>query len=114
MLFIIPFSKYSYMTGVDVHSSLLVEMLSTVVGAPVITEAAEFLTSLPRDMLTVRHSLLGAMDEHGLHQNGTEVDCAVCKTDLWLSAVVSRAAPGEAACPEHAADLPGSPAGKVS
>ena len=48
-----------------------------------------------------------------MHQNGTEVDCAVCKTDLWLSAVVSRTAPGEAACPEHAAELPGASADKV-
>ena len=49
-----------------------------------------------------------------MHLNGTEVDCAVCKTDLWLSAVVSCGAPGEAACPEHAADLPGAPADKAS
>jgi hypothetical protein len=49
-----------------------------------------------------------------MHLNGTEVDCAVCKTDLWLSAVVSSAAPGEAACPEHAAELPGAPADKVT
>ncbi len=48
-----------------------------------------------------------------MHLNGTEVDCTVCKTDLWLSAVVSRAAPPEAACPEHAASLPGAPAEKV-
>ena len=57
--------------------------------------------------------IAGAVDEHGLHLNGTEVDCTVCKTDLWLSAVVSRAVPAEAACPEHAASLPGSPADKV-
>ena len=49
-----------------------------------------------------------------MHLNGTEVDCALCKTDLWLSMVVSRAAPGEAACPEHAAKLPGTAADKVS
>ena len=49
-----------------------------------------------------------------MHLNGTEVDCTVCKTDLWLSAVVSRAAAPEAACPEHAASLPGAPAEKVS
>lgn len=36
------------------------------------------------------------------------MDCCRCKTDLWLSAVISSAAPdGEAACPEHAAALPG-------
>ena len=37
------------------------------------------------------------------------MDCSLCKTDLWLSAVVSRAAPGEAACLEHSAALPGTP-----
>jgi hypothetical protein len=32
--------------------------------------------------------------------------CSVCCADLWLSAVVSSAAPGQAVCPEHAALLP--------
>ena len=41
------------------------------------------------------------------------MDCSACKTDLWLSAVVSRAAPGIAVCPEHAATLPGSPQDKT-
>lgn len=32
--------------------------------------------------------------------------CSVCCADLWLSAVTSSAAPGQAVCPEHAALLP--------
>lgn len=31
--------------------------------------------------------------------------CQHCKTDLWLSAIVSPSAPGRAVCPEHAAAL---------
>ena len=31
--------------------------------------------------------------------------CGVCSADLWLSAVVSSAAPGQAVCPEHALAL---------
>lgn len=37
-------------------------------------------------------------DTAGLH-------CQQCCTDLWLSAVVSTSAPGQAVCPEHAAAL---------
>lgn len=50
---------------------------------------------------------------HGLFTNTADVDCSVCKTDLWLSAVVSRAAPGEAVCPAHAATLLGCPEEKA-
>jgi hypothetical protein len=32
-------------------------------------------------------------------------DCAECKCDLWLAAVVSPSVPGIAVCPEHAASL---------
>lgn len=35
--------------------------------------------------------------------------CGVCCTDLWLSAVVSSEAPGQAVCPEHAAALSAAP-----
>ena len=49
------------------------------------------------------------MGPDGCHTDTTEVDCEVCKTDLWLSAVVTPLAPGRAACPEHAASLPGPP-----
>lgn len=41
----------------------------------------------------------------GLHVNTHDTDCAHCKCDLFLSAVVSSEAPGVAVCPEHAADL---------
>jgi hypothetical protein len=37
-----------------------------------------------------------------VHINTADVDCAVCSTDLWLTAVVSPSAPGVAVCPEHA------------
>lgn len=49
----------------------------------------------------------GAKGADGCHTDTTDVDCEVCKTDLWLSAVCSAAAPGRAVCPEHAAHLPG-------
>jgi hypothetical protein len=39
--------------------------------------------------------------------------CSVCCADLWLSAVTSSAAPGQAVCPEHAALLP-APAGSCT
>lgn len=38
----------------------------------------------------------------GAYSNTENVDCAHCKCDLFLSAVVSPAAPDVAACPEHA------------
>lgn len=43
-----------------------------------------------------------AKDAAGVHTNTADVDCAHCNADLWLSAVVSPAAPGVAVCPEHA------------
>jgi len=49
----------------------------------------------------------GARSADGCHTDTTDVDCEVCKTDLWLSAVCTPAAPGRAVCPEHAAHLPG-------
>ncbi len=49
----------------------------------------------------------GALSPEGGFTDTTDVDCEVCKTDLWLSAVVSPLAPGRAVCPEHAAHLPG-------
>ena len=44
----------------------------------------------------------GAKDRQGVHTNTADCDCAHCSGDLWLSAVVSPAAPGVAVCPEHA------------
>ena len=41
-------------------------------------------------------------DAAGVHTNTADCDCAHCSGDLWLSAVVSPAAPGVAVCPEHA------------
>lgn len=41
-------------------------------------------------------------DAQGVHANTADCDCARCSGDLWLSAVVSPAAPGVAVCPEHA------------
>ena len=41
-------------------------------------------------------------DRQGVHVNTADCDCAHCAADLWLSAVVSPAAPGVAVCPEHA------------
>lgn len=55
----------------------------------------------------------GAKDSRGCHTDTTDVDCELCKTDLWLSAVVSVSAPGRAVCPEHASVLPGLPNNRV-
>ena len=44
----------------------------------------------------------GSKDAAGVHLNTADCDCAQCNGDLWLSAVVSPAAPGVAVCPEHA------------
>ena len=41
----------------------------------------------------------------GVHINTADADCLACNCDLWLCAVVSGAAPGVAACTEHAAAL---------
>lgn len=39
--------------------------------------------------------------EQRLHSAPPASCCQVCRTDLWLSAVTSSAAPGQAVCPEH-------------
>lgn len=44
-------------------------------------------------------------DAAGVHVNTADCDCAQCSCDLWLSAVVSPAAPGVSMCPEHAEAL---------
>lgn len=44
-------------------------------------------------------------DASGAPINTAEADCQVCKCDLFLSAVVSPLAPGQAVCPEHACQL---------
>ncbi|PNH12084.1 putative lysine-specific demethylase JMJ14 [Tetrabaena socialis] len=46
-----------------------------------------------------------AKDETGVHTCTSDVDCVVCKCDLYLSAVISPDRPGAATCPEHAAKL---------
>ena len=48
-----------------------------------------------------------------MHINTEDTDCCTCKGDLFLSAVVSPAAPGRAACPEHAAALDAPPGSLV-
>lgn len=52
------------------------------------------------------HGNLCAKDDQGLHTNTFDVDCDVCKADLYLSSVISRQAPGRAVCPEHTSYLP--------
>lgn len=47
----------------------------------------------------------GAVDENGVYTDTEDVDCAICKCDMWLYAVVSPACPGKAACTEHANQL---------
>lgn len=48
-------------------------------------------------------------DSKGVYTNTHDVDCAVCKCDLHLSAVVALDKPGLAVCPEHAAQLGAAP-----
>ena len=40
-----------------------------------------------------------------MYTDTEDVDCAICKCDMWLYAVVSPACPGKAACTEHANQL---------
>ena len=47
----------------------------------------------------------GAVDEQGMYIDTEDIDCLVCKCDMWLYAVVSPSCPGQAACPEHAQHL---------
>lgn len=49
--------------------------------------------------------LAPAKDASGVYTCTCDVDCAVCKCDLYLAAVVSADRPGVATCPEHAAAL---------
>jgi hypothetical protein len=63
-------------------------------------------------LYTQEHLMQGdacCQDAAGTHTNTADTDCAVCRADLWLSAVVSPDAPGRAVCPEHAAQLGPSP-----
>ena len=48
----------------------------------------------------------GEVDVGGVHTNTEDIDCLECKCDLWMSAVISKQCPGQAACPEHASRLP--------
>lgn len=55
----------------------------------------------------------GAVDKDGVHINTDDVDCAICKGDLYLTSIVSRECPGVATCPEHASALPANDNSKV-
>ncbi|KAJ9508665.1 hypothetical protein QJQ45_027958, partial [Haematococcus lacustris] len=59
-----------------------------------------------RPMTLVDHA---EQDGQGLHTSTADCACLVCRCDLFISAVVSPAAPGLCACPEHAAALGASP-----
>ena len=48
----------------------------------------------------------GAVDENGMYTDTEDIDCLICKCDMWLYAVVSPSCPGQAACTEHAHQLP--------
>ena len=50
-------------------------------------------------------AITGAVDDKGVYTDTEDVDCAVCKCDMWLCAVVSTACPGKAVCTEHATQL---------
>lgn len=47
----------------------------------------------------------GAVDEQGMYTDTEDIDCLVCKCDMWLYAVVSPSCPDQAACTEHAQHL---------
>ncbi|DBA81611.1 TPA: hypothetical protein ACH3X1_007371 [Trebouxia sp. C0004] len=47
----------------------------------------------------------GAVDEKGMYTDTEDIDCLICKCDMWLYAVVSPSCPGKAACTEHAQQL---------
>lgn len=57
--------------------------------------------------------IAGAVDRDGVHTNTDDVDCVICKGDLYLTSVVSRECPGIATCPEHAKALPSTNKSKV-
>ncbi len=50
-------------------------------------------------------SAAGAVDENGMYTDTEDIDCLICKCDMWLYAVVSPSCPGKAACTEHAHQL---------
>ncbi|KAF6260724.1 JmjC-domain-containing protein [Scenedesmus sp. NREL 46B-D3] len=52
----------------------------------------------------------GLPDAAGCHTDTAGCVCEACRCDLWLSAVVSSAAPGRTVCAEHAAALAAPPA----
>ncbi|KAL0051456.1 hypothetical protein WJX82_007798 [Trebouxia sp. C0006] len=47
----------------------------------------------------------GAVDENGMYTDTEDIDCLICKCDMWLYAVVAPSCPGKAACTEHAQQL---------
>ncbi|KAL0026074.1 hypothetical protein WJX79_007057 [Trebouxia sp. C0005] len=47
----------------------------------------------------------GAVDENGMYTDTEDIDCLICKCDMWLYAVVAPSCPGKAACTEHARQL---------
>ncbi len=80
--------------------------------APALSSSAalwEPATLLQGGFTEVGISLLGASPYPHPHPDPrppthcpVDCDCSQCASDLWLSAVVSPAAPGVAVCPEHA------------
>lgn len=49
--------------------------------------------------------IAGTVDDKGMYTDTEDVDCAVCKCDMWLCAVVSPSCPEKAVCTEHATHL---------
>jgi hypothetical protein len=63
-----------------------------------------------RRLLSVLDVLFCTVQEQRMHGAVLLINyCSKCSADLWLSAVISSAAPGQAVCPEHAAALPAPP-----
>lgn len=58
-----------------------------------------------RRLLLLLAFAAGAVDEQGMYTDTEDIDCLVCKCDMWLYAVVSPSCPGQAACTEHAQHL---------
>ena len=52
------------------------------------------------------HGGKDGVDSEGVWTDTEDKDCAVCKCDLFMSAVVSPERPSEAVCPEHASHFP--------
>eukprot|EP00210_Caulerpa_lentillifera_P004119 g3928.t1 len=49
-----------------------------------------------------------ARDDNGVIKNTEDMDCEICKCDLFLSAVISSEKADSVVCPEHTANIPAS------